>query len=70
LLKCFAAEHLTVLLVEHDMDFVMNLVDRMVVMISAQSSAKGPRLNPQRCPRSGSLSGGGRLTALLSIEEC
>jgi branched-chain amino acid transport system permease protein len=32
LLKALRAEGLTILLVEHDMDFVMNLVDRIVVM--------------------------------------
>src|SRR5581483_5909712 len=32
LLRSLRAEGLTILLVEHDMDFVMNLVDRIVVM--------------------------------------
>ena len=32
LLRSLRAEKLTILLVEHDMDFVMNLVDRIVVM--------------------------------------
>jgi branched-chain amino acid transport system permease protein len=32
LLRSLRAEHLTVLLVEHDMEFVMGLVDRIVVM--------------------------------------
>ena len=32
LLRALRAEGLTILLVEHDMDFVMNLVDRIVVM--------------------------------------
>jgi branched-chain amino acid transport system permease protein len=32
LLRSLRQEHLTVLLVEHDMDFLMNLVDRVVVM--------------------------------------
>ena len=32
LLRALRAEGLTILLVEHDMDFVMNLVDRVVVM--------------------------------------
>jgi branched-chain amino acid transport system permease protein len=31
-LRSLRAEGLTILLVEHDMDFVMNLVDRVVVM--------------------------------------
>ena len=32
LLRSLRAEHLTVLLVEHDMEFIMDLVDRIVVM--------------------------------------
>lgn len=32
LLRSLRSEHLTILLVEHDMDFVMGLVDRIVVM--------------------------------------
>ncbi|MDH7797598.1 MULTISPECIES: branched-chain amino acid ABC transporter ATP-binding protein/permease [unclassified Beijerinckia] len=32
LLKSLRSDHLTILLVEHDMDFVMGLVDRIVVM--------------------------------------
>jgi branched-chain amino acid transport system permease protein len=32
LLKSLRGEHLTILLVEHDMEFVMGLVDRIVVM--------------------------------------
>jgi len=32
LLRTLRAEGLTILLVEHDMDFVMGLVDRIVVM--------------------------------------
>ena len=32
LLRSLRAEHLTILLVEHDMDFVMTLVDRIVVL--------------------------------------
>jgi branched-chain amino acid transport system permease protein len=32
LIKALRAEGVTVMLVEHDMDFVMNLVDRVVVM--------------------------------------
>jgi branched-chain amino acid transport system permease protein len=32
LLRSLRAERLTILLVEHDMDFVMNLADRVVVM--------------------------------------
>jgi branched-chain amino acid transport system permease protein len=32
LLRTLRAEHMTILLVEHDMEFVMGLVDRIVVM--------------------------------------
>ena len=32
LLRSLRSDHLTILLVEHDMDFVMGLVDRIVVM--------------------------------------
>jgi branched-chain amino acid transport system permease protein len=32
LLRALRAEHMTILLVEHDMEFVMGLVDRIVVM--------------------------------------
>ena len=32
LLKRLRSEGMTIVLVEHDMDFVMNLVDRIVVM--------------------------------------
>ena len=31
-MRSLRAERLTILLVEHDMDFVMNLADRVVVM--------------------------------------
>ena len=34
---------MTVLLVEHDMDFVMGLTDRLVVMDFGRSSPKAPR---------------------------
>ena len=32
LLRSLRADHLTILLVEHDMEFVMSLVDRIVVL--------------------------------------
>jgi ABC-type branched-subunit amino acid transport system ATPase component len=51
LLVKLRAEGLAILLVEHDMDFVMNLVDRIVVMDFGKRIAEGTpadvRQNPQ-----------------------
>lgn len=41
LLKKLRSEGVTILIVEHDMDLVMNLVDRLVVMNSGQELAQG-----------------------------
>lgn len=41
LLKKLRAEGMAILLVEHDMDFVMNLVDRIVVMEFGEKIAEG-----------------------------
>jgi len=41
LLKQLKAEGMSVLLVEHDMDFVMNLTDRLVVMEFGTKIAEG-----------------------------
>lgn len=41
LLKKLRGEGVTILIVEHDMDLVMNLVDRLVVMNSGQELAQG-----------------------------
>jgi branched-chain amino acid transport system permease protein len=41
LLKRLRAEGVTILIVEHDMDFVMKLVDRLVVMNFGQKLAEG-----------------------------
>ena len=41
LLRALRAEGVTILLVEHDMDFVMNLVDRLVVMDFGRKLAEG-----------------------------
>ena len=41
LLRALRTEGLTVLLVEHDMDFVMNLVDRVVVMVFGSKLTEG-----------------------------
>jgi branched-chain amino acid transport system permease protein len=49
-LRQLREEGVAVLLVEHDMDFVMTLADRLVVMDSgtklAEGSAKAVRQNP------------------------
>ena len=42
LLRDLRGEGLTILVVEHDMDFVMNLVDRLVVMDFGCKLAEGP----------------------------
>ena len=47
LLRALRAEGLSILLVEHDMDFVMRLVDRLVVMDFGEKIAEGL---PQRDP--------------------
>ena len=51
LLRKLRAEGLGVLLVEHDMDFVMGLVDRIVVMEFGQKIAEGLPEEIQRNPR-------------------
>jgi branched-chain amino acid transport system permease protein len=42
---------MTLLLVEHDMDFVMNLVDRLVVMDFGEKIAEGEPAAVQENPR-------------------
>ena len=42
LLRTLRGQGVTVLLVEHDMDFVMNLTDRLVVMNFGAKLAEGP----------------------------
>jgi ABC-type branched-subunit amino acid transport system ATPase component/ABC-type branched-subunit amino acid transport system permease subunit len=48
LLKSLRSEGLAILLVEHDMDFVMNLVDRLVVMSFGEKIAEGTPEEVQR----------------------
>jgi branched-chain amino acid transport system permease protein len=43
-------EGMTVLLVEHDMDFVMGLTDRLVVMEFGEKLAEGLPVDIQRNP--------------------
>ena len=52
LLRSLRAEGMTILLVEHDMDFVMGLVDRLVVMDFGVKLAEGlPAASPGRSGR-------------------
>jgi len=51
LLRRLRAEGMTILLVEHDMDFVMGLVDRLVVMDFGEKLAEGLPAQIQADPR-------------------
>ncbi len=50
LLRALRAEGLTILLVEHDMEFVMGLVDRLVVMDFGEKIAEGLPADVRRDP--------------------
>ncbi len=50
LLRKLREEGLTILIVEHDMDFVMNLVDRIVVMVFGQKLREGDPAAIRRDP--------------------
>jgi branched-chain amino acid transport system permease protein len=50
LLRGLRDEGMTVLLVEHDMDFVMSLTDRLVVLRFGEKLAEGPPGEIQRNP--------------------
>jgi len=50
LLRKLRAEGLAILLVEHDMEFVMGLVDRLVVMDFGEKLAEGPPAEMQQHP--------------------
>jgi branched-chain amino acid transport system permease protein len=50
LLRQLRTEGIGVLLVEHDMDFVMQLADRVVVMDFGQKIAEGPPAQVQSDP--------------------
>ena len=51
LLRQLRAEGLAVLLVEHDMDFVMGLVDRVLVMVFGEKLTEGTPQEMQQDPR-------------------
>ena len=51
LLRKLREEGLGILLVEHDMDFVMDLADRVYVMDFGQKIAEGTPVEVQRDPR-------------------
>jgi branched-chain amino acid transport system permease protein len=50
LLRALKAEGMTILLVEHDMDFVMGLTDRLVVMDFGEKLAEGAPADIQKNP--------------------
>ena len=51
LLRRLRADGVTILVVEHDMDFVMNLTDRLVVMEFGAKLAEGPAASIRADPR-------------------
>jgi branched-chain amino acid transport system permease protein len=51
LLRCLRQDGVTILLVEHDMDFVMGLADRLVVMEFGAKLAEGPAADIRANPR-------------------
>ena len=50
LMRSLRADGMTILLVEHDMDFVMGLTDRLVVMDFGEKLAEGLPAEIQRNP--------------------
>jgi branched-chain amino acid transport system permease protein len=50
-LRALRADGISILIVEHDMDFVMNLVDRLVVLDYGQQIASGTPLEIQNHPK-------------------
>ena len=50
LLRSLQREGMTILLVEHDMEFVMGLTDRLIVMDFGEKLAEGPPADIQRDP--------------------
>ena len=71
LLRRLRAEGMTILLVEHDMDFVMGLADRLVVMDFGTKLAEGPPVEVRGDPGGDrSLPGRRRVTAVLEVSRC
>ncbi|KND58912.1 Branched-chain amino acid transport ATP-binding protein LivG [Candidatus Paraburkholderia schumanniana] len=67
LLRRLRAEGMSILLVEHDMDFVMNLTDRLVVMEFGTKIAEGLPKDVQKDPASArSISGRGGIMTMKS----
>ena len=70
LLRRLRAEGMSILLVEHDMEFVMGLVDRLVVMDFGEKLAEGPPAEIQaRSGGDGSLSRRRRMRRSLEVQR-
>ena len=70
LLRSLRADGMTILLVEHDMDFVMSLADRVVVLDFGKKLAEGtPVGDPEQSGGAGSLSRERRMTAMLEAKN-
>ena len=70
LLRALKAEGMTILLVEHDMDFVMGLTDRLVVMDFGEMLAEGVPAEIQRDPAVREAYLGGVYDRLVAKSPC